>query len=115
MKYYQGETVNFTVELDGANVSDFDYIDVYLYTEKSSTWKFTTNENKLSKAEYFRMSKISGTMLQGVLSSTMTSQMLGVVWLEIRCVRNDMPVFVKRMQTDMAICKTTIKNEDYYG
>ena len=115
MKYYQGETVNFTVELDGANVSDFGYIDVYLYTEKSSTWKFTTNENKLSKQEYFPMSKISDTMLQGRINSAMTSQMLGVLWLEIRCVRNDMPVFVKRMQTDMAIHKTTIKNEDYYG
>lgn len=115
MKYYQGETVNFTVELDGANVSDFDCIDVYLYTEKSSTFKFTSNENKLFKAEYYPVSKISDTMLQGRINSAMTAQMLGVLWLEIRCVRNNMPVFVKRMQTVMAIYKTTIKNEDYYG
>lgn len=115
MKYYQGDTVNFTVELDGANVSNFDYIDVYLYTEKSSTFKFTTNDNKLPGIGYFPISKINETMLQGRINSAMTSQMLGVLWLEIRCVRNDMPVFVKRMQTDMAIYKTTIKNEDYYG
>lgn len=116
MKYYQGEMIQFNVELDGANVSDFSYIDVYLYTSKSTTFKYTTNRDKASSTEeHLIIDSVSDTMLQGFIHSAMTSQMLGILWMEIRCVQAGMPVFVKRMQTDVEICKSTIKNENYYG
>ena len=117
---YQGESIDFYVSINDISTvekwTDFDFVDIYLYTDTSNIVKFrnySTAVKPTGSALSLTMSDDKKT-LSGVIPSDKTKTMLGALKMNIAAVIVDDPtntVYIKSIETGIEIKYAPIKAE----
>lgn len=117
---YQGESIDFYVSINDISTvekwTDFDFVDIYFYTNSSRVTKFrtyTTNNKPAGSALSLTMSDDKKT-LSGIIPSANTKTMQGALKMDIAAVIVDDPtntVYIKSMATGIDIEYAPIKAE----
>lgn len=104
MKHYQGDDIPFELKLKNGKWSDFDAVDLYFYTNESFVVRYST-----VNSDYNELA-IDNNCIKGIISSSDSALMCGNLIVEIR-VQKDEENACKRLNTNVEIYKTTIKQE----
>lgn len=114
MTHYQGEDIEFSMELaaiastDVQKWTEFDSVVVYLYTHTSHIAKFTNTER--TGYGSLTLSEDEKTYY-GVLSGVDTSKMCGALYMDIYAVSLSGVKSIKKTATGVKIEYTPIKAE----
>lgn len=114
MNHYQGESLDFRLELkptagDGSQITDYSQLSnviLYFYTDNHIV-KFS----KIHKAGYGDMALTGGTILTGTIPSTDTNLMYGALKVDILCVDDSEKIIEAGRLTGISIFKSKIKGE----
>lgn len=115
MIHYQGEEIDFTIELNQNEENDIrsfqecGYVIVYFYTSTSYIVKFS--DSKLAGYKILNVSE-NGTVLSGTIPGTDTAKMNGALYLDV--LISDMERVKHKIQsvlTGINIKYTPIKQE----
>lgn len=115
MRYYQGDDINFSIDIrqvagsDGADWSFFPSVVVYLCTHKSYLAKFKNGSTTTGYAKLI-LSADSKTY-SGKLTSEQTRLMKGALRMSIRVKDESNDVSTKDITTGIYIAETPIKHE----
>jgi hypothetical protein len=115
MKYYQGDDINFSIDIkqvagSGTDWSFFPSVVVYLYTHLSYIVKF----KKEAQEGYERLQVSKDLMtFTGKLTPDQTRKMKGALKMSIRVVDEDGDTSTKDIDTGIRIAETPIKYEQY--
>lgn len=114
MIHYQGEDIDFTIELDRLRTDvqsfrEFSSIIVYFYTNASYIAKFANP----AKSGYSALTiNTDGTILSGVIGKTDTKKMSDALYMDILCVDSDgNKNSINQVLTGVQILHTPIKQE----
>ena len=120
---YQGESIDFSIEIDKERWSDYTKVVAYLYTHTSRIAKFLyENTSTLSVAaeidtvaqadsSYLKLSVQYDRFLQGTIPAEYTKTMEGALLLDVIGYKSDKSYHIKARTTGIQINYTPIKQE----
>lgn len=113
MIHYQGEDIDFTIELNKLNgdvqsFKEFSSIIVYFYTHTSYISKFAYP----TKTNYTTLTiNADSTIISGVINKKDTKKMLGALQMDILLEKQGEYSCIKNVVTGVQILQTQIKQE----
>jgi hypothetical protein len=114
MTYYQGDDINFSIDIKqvaGNDITDWSFfpsVVVYLYTHQSHIVKFKNGTNEAYESLVLNK---DATTYSGKLTRNKTRLMKGALKMSLRVTDESMNTSTKEIDTGIRIAETPIKYE----